>query len=244
MKKQTKLFALIGAVVASAVALSGCAYVQLALKVSAKADGTIKLSTYRDGGLYVDGGPFSGAIPAGNQITPGGSTGTAKIKLDASYDGGNWNVNGTYSDGAVRFAFKGYNLIGAYSDVRTKADAQVNPYTSTQKGGLCVPVISNYISTNSALPGTGVVEFEVCDAPGSGSGSSPQWTDPDYVGVFVPDLGSGMDANPFANYLSGGTVTGSRGGSGTTVSVTSPNNVPSFDPTPTWPAPGSSPTNP
>ncbi|MCX6419280.1 MAG: hypothetical protein NTU50_07690 [Actinobacteria bacterium] len=241
MKKQTKVFALIGAVVASAVALSGCAYLQLALKISAKADGNINLSTYRDSGIA---GPLSGAIPAGSQITPGGSTGTAKIKLDASYDGGNWNVNGTYSDGAVRFKFKGYNLLDTFSNLRTKADSEVNPYTSTQKGGLCIPVISNYISTNSAMPGTGVVEFEVCDAPGSGSGSSPSWTDPDYIGVYVPYLGSGMDANPFANYLSGGTVAGYRGGSGATVRVTTPNSVPSYSPTPTWPSPGASPTNP
>jgi len=239
VKRHTRALALISAAAATAVVLSGCAYKTLGTKVSTKADGNISLSSYRTSD-YLGLGDF---IPTGPQITPGGSRGTAKVELDASLDGGNWNINGTYSDGAVRFTFKGFSAQDLYLNTRTTADQEVSQIpTTTSIGGRCESFRSNYLSTNAKMPGTGLVMFEVCDAPGSRSGGSPIWQGPDYIQVFIPDLGPG-DANPYANYLSGGKVTGRERSSGVTNSRTAPSTVTIFTPTPTWPAPPS-PTTP
>jgi hypothetical protein len=246
VKKQTKLFALIGAVVASAVALSGCAYQSLNIKISATADGDVDLSTYKAEGI---GGIGSAA---GDRTVPRKSTGTAKIKLSRVIEKGNINVSGSYSDGDVRFTFSGTPLTlisTVVSSMRTAADSELDSYRSTTKGGECIPVITNYQSTNSRLPGTGIVIFRVCDAPGSSSSPEPQWTEADYLSVYIPmetsdPSATSSDANPFGNYLSGGYVTGSRGGSGTSVSVTLPSSTPTFTPTPLFPAPSSAPTLP
>ena len=240
VKRHTRALALISAVAATAVVLSGCAYVTLATKVSTKADGNISLSSYHTSD-YLGLGDF---IPTGPQITPGGSRGTAKVELDASFDGGNWNINGTYRDGAVRFTFKGFSLLDLYSNIRTKADQDVSQIpTTTSTGGTCQSFTSNYLSTNAKMPGTGLVKFVVCDAPGSRSGESPTWQGPDYIQVFIPESRPGMDANPYANYLSGGKVTGRERSSGVTNSKTVPSSIPDFTPTPTWPAPPSVPAD-
>ena len=240
VKTQSKIFAVISATAATAVVLSGCAYVTLATKVSTKADGNISLSSYHTSD-YLGLGDF---IPTGPQITPGGSRGTAKVKLDASFDGGNWNIDGTYSDGAVRFTFKGFSVRELYINSRTKADQDVSQIpTNTSTGGRCESFTSNYLSTNAKMPGTGLVKFVVCDAPGSRSGGSPIWQGPDYIQVFIPESGPGMDANPYANYLSGGKVNGRERSSGVTNSRTAPSSVPTFTPTPTWPAPPSVPAD-
>lgn len=251
----------VAAVAVTALALSACggsAYSNLLTKVTAKASGTINLANY-DPSIS----PFNDSLNGAVRTIPSGSTGSAKINLNASYDAGNWNVSGSYADGSVKFNFKGYALsaIACGYDVgplclgaplnggQPLADptsggsnAGGGPSQFTVTGGLCIPVVTSYVSTNSQKPGTGYAEFLVCDAGGPvlrTNNASP--TDglnftgaADYVRVLVPNLDTG-DRNPYANYVSGGTMSGYK--SSTFGSISSTMGDPSFSPSPIWPEP-------
>ena len=98
------------------------------------------------------------------------------------------------------------------------------------KGGDCEQFTTFYESTNSAMPGTGLVIFRVCDAPASNQRTPVgTYTGNDYVTIWIPgDIGIN-DLNPYANYISGGSMAGED--SSTSISL-------SFPPTePTGPAP-------
>jgi hypothetical protein len=201
---------------------------------------------------------YFGAVPQGSpRVIPAGSNGKATIDLAFTYDGGNWNVNGSYKDGAVQFKFKGLalelfagcNFFSNCSSIRNatnNAFSQVQNNRLTAKGSTCVPVVSHYESTNRSMPGTGWVMFEVCDGlvqGATGVQAFGYYSGPDYVKVYSPFVGSG-DQEPFAYYLSGGTL-GSRENGGTSISVTSVNFTPSYSPTPIYPSPtGSQPAPP
>ena len=245
----------VAAVAVAALALSGCssAYSTLLGKVSAKASGTINLANYNP-----SISPFNDSLNGAAQTKPSGYTGSAKISLSAVYDGGNWNVSGSYADGSVKFNFKGYALnaicqeIGAcgfgapLANGDTPATSSMGPGGPPQitvTGGICIPVVTSYVSSNKAMPGTGFAEFLVCDAAGPilrqnvnafGLPVANFDFDTDYVRVLIPNWDTG-DKNPYANYVSGGTMSGYKSSTSASVSFTS--GDPSFTPSPIWPEP-------
>ena len=247
--RTTRMAGAVAGIAVAALALSACgdsAYSNLLTKVTAKASGTINLANY-DPSIS----PFIDDLNGAAQTTPLGSTGSAKIKLEASYDAGNWNVSGSYADGAVKFNFKGYALslmVGGFGGAGPLQGFSGNggggPAQFTQTGGLCIPVLTSYVSTNSAKPGTGYAGFLVCDAAGPTlrQGVTPNvdedpWDftgDTDYVRVLIPNSDTG-DKNPYANYVSGGTMSGYK--SSTFASVSTTMGDPSFTPSPIWPEP-------
>jgi len=202
----------IGMVAASALLLSACgagpaAKIAMTTKVSAEAKGYVDLTTF-DPSVA----PYE-VLPVGSpRIVPGGSTGVARAHIHAKYDGGNWSVSGYWRDGEVQMKFKGYaleELVGYGFGTLTGAEAQVRSAGSSyqkSKGGMCLPVLTHYESTNSAKPGTGYAMILICDAPGPDSsvtGPPAEWDGADYVKVYIPVVDSG-DLNPFGYYLSGG----------------------------------------
>ena len=239
----------VAAVAVTALALSACggsAYSNLLTKVSAKASGTINLANY-DPSIS----PFNDSLNGAVRTIPSSSTGSAKINLNASYDAGNWNVSGSYADGSVKFNFKGYALAALQGGLGAPLNGSSSnggggysgggPAQFTQTGGLCIPVVTSYVSTNSQQPGTGYAEFLVCDAGGptlrqaAGPAGDAEFTgDTDYVRVLIPNWDSG-DKNPYANYVSGGTMSGYK--SSTFASISSTMGDPSFTPSPIWPEP-------
>ena len=243
--RTTRMAGAVAGIAVAALALSACgdsAYSNLLTKVTAKASGTINLANY-DPSIS----PFIDDLNGAAQTTPLGSTGSAKIKLEASYDAGNWNVSGSYADGAVKFNFKGYALslmVGGFGGAGPLQGFSGNggggPAQFTQTGGLCIPVLTSYVSTNSAKPGTGYAGFLVCDAAGptlrttAGPEGDAEFTgDTDYVRVLILNTNTG-DKNPYANYVSGGTMSGYK--SSTFASVSSSFD-PTFSPSPMWPEP-------
>lgn len=253
LKSRAKIIFALGVLTLS---LSACgvgptAYSGVTSKLSVTADGTIDLNSYDPDFVYFEGNPI--ASPAGPRYIPNRSNGKAKIKLDASYDGGNWNVNGSYADGDVKFTFKGFALIGLLSQIGPLSNATENNLfmsdltqpmqsdgspTSRIKtnGGACVPVLTHYESTNRNAPGTGYAIFLVCDAPRGASLSD--YTGEDYVKVFIPENFNGPgDLNPYGNYLSGGFM-GRK--STTQVKASTGGAVPSATPAPLQPYPSPS----
>ena len=260
MHKLTRL-AGVAILATAALLLTACgssSYMALKTSLSVTAKGTMNLSGYSADSTDVSSDAFDFGIPTGApRVIPAGSNGKATIDLAFTYDGGNWNVNGNYKDGAVQFKFKGYALFAAAelymcglgpcgSPInRSFASALSNSQPSgiSLRGGSCVPVITHYESTNRAMPGTGYALFKVCDAPVNGVtplGNFPNggsYTGPDYVKVYIPFAMSG-DQEPFAYYLSGGTLSGRE--SNVSVSLTGPSIDPSYSPTPIYPSPTSS----
>ena len=237
----------VAAVAVTALALSACggsAYSNLLTKVTAKASGTINLTNY-DPSIS----PFNDSLNGAVRTIPSSSTGSAKINLNASYDAGNWNVSGSYADGSVKFNFKGYALTAVVCGVVPCVGAPLNvssgnggggPAQFTQTGGLCIPVVTSYVSTNSQKPGTGYAEFLVCDAAGptlrqaAGPVGDAEFTgDTDYVRVLILNTNTG-DKNPYANYVSGGTMSGYKS---STFASFSSSFDPTFSPSPMWPEP-------
>ena len=249
--RTTRMAGGVAAVAVAALALSACgnsAYSNLLTKVTVKASGTINLNNY-DPSIS----PYTESLNGAAQTKDGiNSTGSAKINLNATYDAGNWNVSGSYADGAVKFNFKGYALslmVGGFGGAGPLQGFSSNgggysgggPAQMTQTGGLCIPVLTSYVSTNSAKPGTGYAGFLVCDAAGptlrttAGPEGDAEFTgDTDYVRVLIPNWDSG-DKNPYANYVSGGTMSGYK--SSTFASISSTMGDPSFTPSPIWPEP-------
>ena len=252
--RTTRMAGGVAAVAVAALALSACgnsAYSNLLTKVTVKASGTINLNNY-DPSIS----PYTESLNGAAQTKDGiNSTGSAKINLNATYDAGNWNVSGSYADGAVKFNFKGYALASVVGGIGGDGPLQGfssngggysggGPAQMTQTGGLCIPVLTSYVSTNSAKPGTGYAGFLVCDAAGPTlrQGVTPNvdedpWDftgDTDYVRVLIPNSDTG-DKNPYANYVSGGTMSGYK--SSTFASVSTTMGDPSFTPSPIWPEP-------
>ena len=249
-----KRFAGVAVLAAAAVLLAACSsgpsYLWQKTTLNVTAQGNINLANYTadmtDFGL-------GGGAP---RVIPAGSNGKAAISLAFTYDGGNWNAAGTYKDGAVQFKFKGYALeasgpltcgLGpcgnAVNTAANRALSEVEHHGAVARGSACFPVVSHYESTNRAMPGTGWVVFVVCDAPVNGATPIPlyNYTGPDYVQVYVPFAQQG-DQEPYAYYLSGGTLSGY--GNSTSISVTAPTNFPSYSPTPIYPSPVGSSTPP
>jgi hypothetical protein len=247
-----KRIAGVAVIASAALLLTACgiapSYIMQKTTLTVTAQGNVNLTAYT-----ADATDFG--LPSGSpRVIPAGSNGKAAISLAFTYDGGNWNVAGTYKDGAVQFKVKGYaleaaaglgcGLIGPCSQVNSAANRALNEiehHGAIARGSACFPVITHYESTNRNMPGTGWVEFMVCDAPVSGATPVPSYnyTGPDYVQVYIPFVGSG-DQEPFSYYLSGGTMSGY--GNSTSVSVSAPLNFPSYSPTPIYPSPvGSTP---
>jgi hypothetical protein len=237
------------------------AYFGVTTKLSATANGKIDLTSYDPNFAYFTGAPFA---VAGPRYIPRHSKGTAAIKLAATYDGGNWNVAGSYADGDVRFDFKGLALLGVLSgfgsnnsqpptglsgikpnsvmpDLTRPMRSDGSPSNRiTTIGGACIPVVTHYISTNERTPGTGYALFLVCDAPQAGA-SVADYTGEDYVKVFIPANGNAPgDKNPYGNYLSGGFMASD---SATSVVASTGGSAPSATPTPLQPYPTPSTTN-
>ena len=241
----------LGAAFAAATLLlvAGCGSVYFFAKSSftITASGNVNLTAYDNSIAHT----FPGVGTNTPRVIPANSKSKAKIKLSYSYDGGNLNVSGNYSDGDVRFTFKGSGDL-LYSGScgispsgcaginknalnKMKANNSSRPSESgliVLKGGECQEVASLYESTNPAMPGTGLVAFVVCDAPTSSSIGT--YTGADYVTVYVPDFQTG-DLNPFANYYSGGTLSGDE--SSTSLITKTPAIQPSATPTPIYPSP-------
>jgi hypothetical protein len=241
---------LLGAAFAAAAMLlvAGCGasvYYFAKTSISVTANGNINLNAYDNNGQH----SFSTIGNDTPRVIPTNSNNKAKIKLNFSFDGGNLNANGSYSDGDVRFNFKGaadlMNAVGyGRSGIKQNPLSQLIPTSNsrpstsgytTYKGGACWQFASLYESTNPAMPGTGLVNFVVCDAPSSTSFST--YTGGDYVTVYVGDFQTG-ELNPFANYYSGGTLSGEE--SSTSLNVKYPTTEPSATPTPIYPAPSPS----
>ena len=253
-KKKKALGAALAA--ATLILVAGCStavYFYAKSTFTITASGNVNLTAYDNSIDHT----ISGVGVDTPRVIPANSKSKAKIKLSYSIDGGNINVSGNYADGDVRFTFKGSGdilLAGSCGIGPNSCGAGINknslnkltsnnssrPSESgliVQKGGVCQTVASLYESTNPAMPGTGLVGFVVCDAPTSSSIDT--YAGADYVTVYVPNYQSG-DLNPFANYYSGGTVSGEE--SSTSITVKYPATVPSATPTPIYPSP--SPTTP
>jgi hypothetical protein len=259
------------------VGLAACstAYYVKNLTVTIIANGSMNLSNFDDSESHTVIGGTGGA----SRVLPQHSNNTAKIQLSNVVDGLNANVSGSYADGDVKFNFKGEaEAAGCFgtlcSPVRTSINKIMSGIARSQRsnseggrlkvsGSTCVIFPSLYESTNPNMPGTGVVIFNVCDAPVLGAtpvgtvGPGTFYAGTDYVTVYIPTLDPG-DLNPFANYYSGGTLgassqpivtsgakSGSRQGSqeedrnsSTSVSILYPATEPTATPTPIWPSPG------
>lgn len=264
--------ALAGALV---LVLAGCgtAYFAINSTVTITANGLMNLSNFDDSGSHTAIGGSGGA----SRVTPPGGNNTAKIQLSNIVDGLNANVSGSYADGDVKFTFKGEAFVvggcitNICSPVRTNMNkilSGISPSKSSNSNGgrlkasgsTCISFPTLYESTNRSMPGTGIVIFNVCDAPVPGtdpSGVGNFYTGSDYVTVYIPTMDTG-DLNPFANYYSGGTLgavvqpvpasgvksisrPGSQGeekNSSTSVTIIYPATEPTATPTPLWPSPG------
>jgi len=231
-----KIFvAAVGVAVASMLAACAPSYIMLGTQIQVTAQGKVNLASYNGIGLGATG-----------TRTVAGPNNTADANISASLDGGNWVINGTWKDGFVKFRFKGINPLGygvlsapqaAFASAVTAAtqSASESSHSGSWSSGGCMPFITNYESTNSATPGTGVAIFIVCDQ-GLGSGiTNTPWVDPDYVAVFVPntrDAGPYADNSPFVYYESGGFLTGR--GSSASVKVRALWNSPTATQDPSW----------
>jgi hypothetical protein len=249
-----------GAVAAvAALVLSACApsWVTYGTVIEASASGTVNLLDYN--GTFLGGTPFT---PGDGTRTPGGDNTTAKSNIKLSYDQGNWNINGSWSDGVVRFKVKGLamnvvglNFLASPDAVVAAAGATVAEHRehrgSSWLYGGCMPFATHYESTNPDRPGTGVAVIVICDAglgealniygPNSGELS---WEGPDYIAIAIPNLqdaGPYSDLSPFANYSSGGTLTGRKNVA--VVRAKANYSTPSNPQEPLWtPSPSNSPT--
>jgi hypothetical protein len=213
--KRNIFVAAVGVAVASMLAACAPSYVMLGTQIQVTAQGKVNLSSYGANGFGASG-----------TRTVAGPNNTADANISASLDGGNWVINGTWKDGFVKFRFKGINPLGygvlsapqaAFASAVTAAtqSASEASHSGSWVTGGCMPIITNYESTNPATPGTGAAIIVVCDQGlGSGIANTP-WTDPDYIAVFIPntrDIGPYSDNSPFVFYESGGFLTG-RGSS-------------------------------
>lgn len=213
--------------------VSACAptYVGVGTQIQVTANGRVALANYN---------PAYG-IGDLNQRAVAGSNTSADVTMNASYDQGNWVINGTWKDGFVRFKFKGIALAsyGPLSAPQAALSNSIQTMSSHSENsvawvnGGCMPVLSYYESTNPTMPGTGAVVFIVCDNSGAGIGyNGSPWIDPDYIAVAIPDTRSTGDNSPFVFYESGGTLTG-RGNS-TSVKYRQTWTSPTATQSPSW----------
>lgn len=233
--KRNIITAAVGVAVAALLAACAPSYVMLGTQIQVTANGKVNLADYAGNIGFGTNGSRTVAGP--NQY--------AEAEVSAVLDGGNWIINGTWKDGFVKFRFKGLSALAlgilsapqsAFASTvsaMTQSASEASNAGSWTTGG-CMPFITNYESTNSATPGTGVAVFVVCDQGlGAGLNNTP-WTNPDYIAVAIPntrDMGPYADNSPYVYYESGGTMTGR---SKTTVRARSVWSSPTATQDPSW----------
>jgi len=186
-----------------------------------------------------------------------GSNTTADLEVSANYTRGNWTIEGSWRDGAVKFNFSGWAVatqgeevayqifVGCIIEEICQPQPGNKPKRPDQpdshewlKGG-CIIFPSYYSSSNRAYPGTGLVNVTLCDV-GTGSPiAGGPWTGQDLIQFSIPDSTTYQvndDASPFRLYVGGGTLKNSA----LSVRTKSDWTLPTATPTPPWitPTPG------
>jgi len=181
-----------------------------------------------------------------------GSNTTADLTVTANYTRGNWKIEGSWRDGAVKFNFNGWAEATANAQVGAEIVTcyigQNCPLNSRPKGadepehsewlkGGCIVFPSYYTSTNRAYPGTGIVNVVLCDL-GTGSDiAGGAWTGHDVIQFNIPDSTTynQSDASPYRQYVGGGTLKNSA----LSVRTKYDGSSPTMTPTPPWITPPS-----
>lgn len=186
-------------------------------------------------------------LAASSNRSGAGANSTAELKVAANYTRGNWRIEGSWRDGAVKFNFTGWAQ--ATRDVQVGYEVFIQCYrdqncplsrprgapeprrTDWLKGG-CIIFPSYYASTNPTYPGTGLVDVTLCDVGPGSSIAGDAWTGQDLIQFRIPDNSAYTlnDAGPYRQYVGGGTLKGSA----LSVRTRYDGSSPTLTPTPPW----------
>ena len=251
-----RTYAAFGALAVAALTLTACSsagngpsYQELGTGIESGGQGKVTLvddfTSIKD--ANVDNSRTSDLADSSNRSGAGANS-TAELKVTADYTRGNWKIEGSWRDGAVKFKFTGWaqgseDVQAAYQIFTACYIDQNCPPLSRPRGadeprrndwvkGGCIVFPSYYASTNPTYPGTGVVYVTFCDVGTGSSIAGGAWAGQDLIQLRIPDSSAYAvgDASPYRLYVGGGTLKNSA----LSVRTKYDGSSPTATPTPPW----------